>query len=193
MRALIYFPILHNEQDLGSLSQVVGERRTEKQQQQYIEAVSDFWTLIRRVILEYELDYKKVKVFQDGLPVCGKELDIIKEVAQSGSENHKILLELHQKGAQVQGTESPELLVKEYNLMKQMLTAEHPQEFYSTEAKVILNQRDEAIAQRIDTILADNEMGILFLGLAHNIAEKLPKDIVLIEPLGRPSFDENNN
>ena len=193
MRALIYFPILHNEQDLGSLSQVVGERLTEKQQQQYIEAVSDFWTLIRRVILEYELDYKKVKVFQDGLPVCGKELDIITEVAQSGSENHKILLELHQKGAQVQGTESPELLVKEYNLMKQMLTAEHPQEFYSTEAKVILNQRDEAIAQRIDTILADNEMGILFLGLAHNIAEKLPKDIVLIEPLGRPSFGENNN
>ena len=112
MRALIYFPILHNEQDLGSLSQVVGERRTEKQQQQYIEAVSDFWTLIRRVILEYELDYKKVKVFQDGLPVCGKELDIITEVAQSGSENHKILLELHQKGAQVQGTESPNCWLK---------------------------------------------------------------------------------
>jgi hypothetical protein len=33
-------------------------------------------------------------------------------------------------------------------------------------------------------------MGLHFLGLKHNIAAKLSKDIVLIEPLGKPPGQE---
>jgi hypothetical protein len=52
----------------------------------------------------------------------------------------------------------------------------------------LLDIRDEYIAQRIDQTLLDNEMGILFLGFMHNIETKLPSDILLIQPLGKPTF-----
>ena len=86
------------------------------------------------------------------------------------------------------GTESPELLVKERELMMQMLIPTELKETSLESAQVLLNQRDEYIAQRINQTLQDNEMGILFLGLMHNIEAKLPEDIFLIEPLGKPSI-----
>ena len=51
----------------------------------------------------------------------------------------------------------------------------------------MLYQRDEYIAQRINNTLQEEEMGILFLGIMHSIEDKLDKDIVLIQPLGKPT------
>ena len=135
-----------------------------------------------------ELDYSGLKLYQDGLPVCGKEKEIVAEVAELGSENHRLLQTLNKKGAVLMGTESPELLVKERELMMQMLIPTELKETSLESAQVLLNQRDEYIAQRINQTLQDNEMGILFLGLMHNIEAKLPEDIFLIEPLGKPSI-----
>jgi hypothetical protein len=193
MRALIYFPIIHSPQDLGSLSQVAGTLRTNEQENNYLDAVTHFWEMIATTIDELKLDYKALKLYQDGLPVCEKEKEIVAEVAESGSQNYRLLQSLSLKGAVLIGTESPKLLAKEYALITQLLNAVDSTEICSENAQTLLNQRDEYIAQRIDETLQDNEMGILFLGLLHNIETKLPKDILVIQPLGKPSIIKGHN
>ena len=127
------------------------------------------------------------------MPVCGEIKEIVAEVAESGSLNHRLLQTLNQKGGMLIGTESPELLAREYALMTQMLSAVDSTETCSEDAKTLLDLRDEYIAQRIDETLQNNEMGILFLGLMHNIEKKLPKDIVVIQPLGKPNIIKGCN
>jgi hypothetical protein len=45
----------------------------------------------------------------------------------------------------------------------------------------LLKKRDEYISKRIDMTLKDDEIGILFLGAYHNIKNRLPADIQIIE------------
>lgn len=193
MRALIYFPIIHSPKDLGSLSKLASDLKSNEQEKKYLEAVKHFWEIVATTIESLELDYSNLKLYQDGLPVCGKEKEIVAEVAESGSENHRLLQILNRKGAVLMGTESPELLVKEHELMMQMLKSVDSTETSLSAAQTLLNQRDEYIAQRIDETLQDNEMGILFLGLMHTIETRLAKDIFVIQPLGKPSFIKADN
>jgi pheromone shutdown protein TraB len=187
MRALIYFPIIHSPKDLGSLGKAATDLRSDTQENKYLDAVKQFWEVVAKTIDGLELDYNGLKLYQDGLPVCGKEQEIVAEVAKSGSENYRLLQTLNQKGAVIMGTESPELLVKERDLMVRMLNSTEFVETSLENAQTLLNQRDEYIAQRIAQTLQDNEMGMLFLGLMHDIEARLPEDIFLIEPLGKPS------
>ena len=57
-----------------------------------------------------------MRVYQDGLAVCGHEQKIVSELAGAGNRNHALLLKLQAQGATLMGTESPELLVEEYQL-----------------------------------------------------------------------------
>jgi len=186
MRALIYFPIIHSAKDLGSLGNAVNESKTDAQAQQYALAVEHFWAMIGTTIDSLDLKYTGLKLYQDGLPVCGKEKEIVHDVATSGSENYRLLEILQDKGATLMGTESAELLLQEHALMTQLLQSGERSESALATAQTLLNQRDDYIAQRINETLQDDEMAILFLGLMHNIEAKLPKDIVLIQPLGKP-------
>ncbi|MEY3788396.1 MAG: hypothetical protein RLZ75_2603 [Pseudomonadota bacterium] len=190
MRALIHFPIIHSPQDLGSFSDASRALRTPEQENHYLTAVNEFWDVVSTTIASFNLDYKTVKLYQDGLPVCGKESEIVAEVANSGSENFKLLQALNQQGATLMGTELADLLVNEHDLMLHTLKAEKSAIKNSTNlnGQDLLDIRDEYIAQRIDQTLFDNEMGILFLGFMHNIETKLPSDILLIQPLGKPAF-----
>ncbi len=185
MRALIYFPIIHSPEDLGTLDKAVSDLRTDKQTDNYLAAVEHFWVMIETTIEDFGLDYTSLKLYQDGLPVCGKEQEIVADVAESGSKNYKLLQTLMQKGAVLMGTESPELLVQEHALVTKLLQTGKSTESSLEAAQALLNKRDEYIAQRIDKTLQDNEMAMLFLGLMHKIETKLPKDIVLIQPLGK--------
>jgi hypothetical protein len=187
MRALIYFPIIHSAKDLATLDKAVNDLRTDEQVSKYIDATDHFWKMIETTIEGLELDCTHLKLYQDGLPVCGKEQEIVADVAESGSQNFKLLQKLHKKGAKLMGTESPELLVQEHALMMQLLQPGESKEGSLKTAQELLNQRDDFIVQRIDKTLQDNEMGILFLGLMHHIETKLPQDIVLIQPLGKPT------
>ena len=45
----------------------------------------------------------------------------------------------------------------------------------------LLKKRDEYISKKIDMTLKDDEIGILFLGAYHNIKNRLPADIQIIE------------
>ena len=186
MRTLIYFPIIHSAKDLGTLDKAVNDLRTEEQSNKYLDATDHFWNIIETTIEGLKLDCTHLKLYQDGLPVCGKEKEIVADVAESGSQNFRLLQKLHKKGAILMGTESPDLLAQEHALMMKLLQPGESKEASLKTAQELLNQRDDFIAQRINKTLKDNEMGILFLGLMHHIETKLPQDIVLIQPLGKP-------
>lgn len=187
MRALIHFPIIHSPQDLGTLSKSVNKSKTEEQIQQHHAAIEHFWTMIATIIESLEINYTGLKLYQDGLPVCGKEKEIVAEVAAAGSQNYTLLHSLHCKGAILMGTESAKLLLQEHTLMTALLQSGEKQSSSSETGQNLLSQRDNYIAQRINDTLHEGEMGILFLGFLHNIENKLSNDIVLIQPLGKPT------
>ena len=163
--------------------------------------IEDFWHGIRNKVFDLDLDYPYTRLYQDGLPVCGKEMDLVQELVKMGSKNHQILMELIQLGAKLEGTEDPKLLLEEYDYLKNAsadldkpevnpvrkdgaLTSPSMARLsngvkrrYQRLAKSILQKRDSYIAQRIDETLREGETGLLFIGITHRVNEKLPEDI----------------
>ena len=78
--------------------------------------VEKLWEEIESVLASLPVTSGSVRVYQDGLAVCGHEQKIVSELAGAGNRNHALLLKLQAQGATLMGTESPELLVEEYQL-----------------------------------------------------------------------------
>lgn len=157
--------------------------------QRKVAAVDRIWTQFERFIEDLRLPFATVRLYQDGLPVCGKEADIVKELAESDSRNHRLLLRLMERGATVMGTESPELLVEEYELDKKLLSGGNGPKFEGDPKRLseeLLARRNQFIAQRINSTLRSGETGILFLGMLHSLGNLLDDDIRVI-PV-RPTF-----
>ena len=57
--------------------------------------------MFRQQIEGLDLDRERVRLYQDGLPVSGHESDIVRDLAQAGSPNHQLLLDLMAKGVQL--------------------------------------------------------------------------------------------
>ena len=121
-----------------------------------------------------------MRVYQDGLPVCGHEQEIVSELAGAGNRNHRLLLKLQARGATLMGTESPELLVEEYQLATAAFASGAT---VRTEVRqkqlrdTLLEKRDRYIADRINGTLGAGESGILFMGMLHEVAKYLDPDI----------------
>jgi len=155
--------------------------------------IEDFWQGVREKVLGLKLDYQRTRLYQDGLPLCGKEIDIVHELLRMGSRNHQILMELIQLGAKIEGTEDPKLLLKEYTYLRDASANSENQQAkrrYQTMAKSLLQRRDSYIALRIDKTLDDGETGLLFIGISHRVDEKLPKDIQIEYVIYRLPFGE---
>lgn len=191
-RTLYYFPILHSRADLGGFEDRVTERAIEKmgpeQWEAQCRAIEQGWQEIVRVINELDLCYSRCRLYQDGLPICGKELKIVSDLAQSGSHNHELLLLLINRGATLMGTESLDLLLAEYELIKRYLTGDEAPDTNQIEARgrLLLQQRDRFIAQRINGTLEPGQTGLLFLGMLHSVSDALADDIAVRHPIVRP-------
>jgi hypothetical protein len=150
---------------------------------EHTNTVDGLWRGISRKIKDLRLDYPKLRIYQDGLPVCGKEREIVREVAGHGSRNYRLILELIKKGAKIEGTEDPKLLIEEYKFIKELTQIADPSEKkraikrYQKARDELLRKRDQFIAQRIDETLRDGDQGLLFVGLEHEIDRFLPKHI----------------
>jgi hypothetical protein len=124
-RRLLHVPIIHTQADMGALGEAfkraVINQLGERKWQLKADLVEQVWTAIEQALAGLNLRYELVRIYQDGLPVCGHELRIVNELARAGSRNHRLLLRMHQRGATLMGTESAELLVEEYQLAKQLL------------------------------------------------------------------------
>jgi hypothetical protein len=196
-RTLIYIPVIHTQEDMGDLGETLNMVALKEFGQESRGKMQDFtaklWKSIEQVIQNLNPAFQKVKLYQDGLPLCDREADIVRDLAHGGSRNHQLLLRLMEKGAVLMGTESPELLVREYRAVKQMVSAaEDDQDARETASRLetisrtILKERDRYIARRINTTLASGETGILFLGMLHNLEGMLDKDIHVSYPLYKP-------
>jgi hypothetical protein len=208
---------------MGSLNESIRSQFPSQQRwYRHRQKVDDLWTEITRQILNfheacpersegfsslpsvnpksgdlgYQLNYRQVRIYQDGLPVCGHELDIVRDLASRGSKNHQLVVLLVEKGATLEGTEDAALLLEEYNYIKaisqpnfltkkfdQKKTTETEEEIkrsleeYREKSRALLQKRDDFIAARIDSTLKDGEIGILFIGVMHEVEKKLPDDI----------------
>jgi len=192
LRKLIYIPIIHTLADMGALGESIRQatlrKLGEKGLKHKVNVINKMWTEIERAIEDLSLSYEKVRLYQDGLPVCGREVEIVTDLAKAGSRNHQLLLRLKERGATVVGTESSEFLIEEYQLIKQLLIEVEPFEMACFEArqkalsKSLLKKRDLYIAERINTTLCTGETGILFLGMLHSLENLLDKDIQVIYP-----------
>jgi len=118
--------------------------------------------------------------------VCGREVQIVTELAKAGGSNHQLLLRLMDRGATIMGTESLELLMEEYALVKRiwdipdLLKRSRVEASQKASFDSLLKRRDQFIARRINDTLNPGETGILFLGMLHSVGDKLGRDIRVI-------------
>lgn len=175
-RKLLIVPILHTKEDMGSL----GNHLTPADG--YTAMVSDFWREVEERVKQYINGITRVKVYQDGLPDTQEKL-VDKIINEVKSPNYELLRFLKEKGAKVFGTEDQELLKKEYKFITKILRAKEEikrnklKQAYENQTSELLVKRDTYIANRIDKTLDRGELGIIFIGAAHDIEEKLPVDI----------------
>jgi hypothetical protein len=195
-RELLYFPIVHSQADMGALNEsihkVTLQKLGERGWRRKVGLIDQFWIDIESALANLAVSYEKARVYQDGLPVCGQEIEIITDLAKNGSPNHRLLIKLMKRGATIMGTESSALLIEEYHLMKKVLESGNVRDAFHIEADqktagdALLTKRDRYIADRINQTLQQGETGILFLGMLHKIADRLPGDIHLSYPINRP-------
>jgi hypothetical protein len=175
-RKLLILPILHAKEDMGSLGNQLSIADG------YTTMASEFWQEVTQRVKQYINGFIKVKIYQDGLPDTQKGL-VEKILNEVQSPNYELLRFLKEKGAKVFGTEDQELLKKEYQFITLILREQDEikknklKQAYQNQANELLTKRDAYIANRIDKTLTSGELGILFIGAAHAVEEKLPVDI----------------
>lgn len=177
MARLIYVPVLHGSAEMGSAAEAYRAaflaRFGEEKWRERRRRMDAIWRAIEAAIARLGFEPETLKLYQDSLPVCGREDALVRELAQKGSRNHRLLLKLVEAGARLMGTESPALLSEEYRLMGSR-DAER--------AAALLDRRDRFIAERIATTLGEAESGLLFIGALHEVARFLPQTVA-VEPL----------
>ena len=151
--------------------------------------VEKMWEEIESAVAKLPVSPGTVRLYQDGLAVCGHEREIVSELAEQGSRNNALLVKLQARGAILMGTESPELLVEEYQLATAAFAsgAHVRGEIRQKQLRdALLETRDRYIAERINGTLGAGESGILFVGMLHQVAKHLAADIHVVYPLGPP-------
>ncbi|AOJ71125.1 MULTISPECIES: hypothetical protein [Burkholderia] len=195
-RTLIYIPILHTGIDMGQAAPLLADAaQTTLGANAWRRRALDIehmWDGIEAAIPRLGLDLKSLHIYQDGLPVCGHELEIVDDLAKAGSRNHRLLQTLSREGATIVGTEAPELLVEEYELAWRLLNAASADgqrtDVENRLASDMLQRRDRFIAHRIDETLPAGGTGMLFVGALHRVAPLLPPDLAVSYPLGSPAI-----
>jgi len=185
MRTLIVIPIIHTEQDMGSLLERIKQeyvtRYGHEKWTEHLKSIDEVWSGIRRMIAALELPYASVRLYQDGLPLCGKEADIVKDVAARGGRNHQLLIELMEQGARLMGTEDPDLLLQEYQFHQDALGGgeQGHENQREDQSRKLLSKRDRFMAGRVNATLSAGEIGLLFVGMAHSVEPLLDADILV--------------
>jgi hypothetical protein len=198
-RKLVYIPIIHTLADMGTLGAAVRGMKLSALGRQGLSqnaaVVDKMWARIESVVAKLPVAPGSLRVYQDGLPVCRHEQEIVSELASAGNRNHGLLLKLQARGATLMGTESPELLVEEYQLAAAAFAAGATPRTQVRQKQLhdtLLEKRDRFIAARINGTLGAGESGILFMGMLHQVARYLDSDIDVICPLGPPRMGKRS-
>ena len=181
LKKLVYVPILHP--------------RPQAAPQKGPSAIDEMWEGIAAKITELALPWEKTRIYQDGLPVCGDELKVVEKLAASGSRNHQLLLKLVARGAQLAGTESMELLLREHDLLNALLLKKSGTEQaagmaqYQAKSRELLKVRDGFIFHRIKSaLLQEDSVPLVFMGVMHCLDKLLQKDFLISHVIYRLPF-----
>jgi hypothetical protein len=179
-RTLILIPIIHTAEDLGSFHikpKTIAQRVEFERKQNLIKKV---WHETENNLLSWRNSFEDVFIYQDGLPICGRELEIVQEVAATGSLNYQLILKLIEQGAEIIGTESPELLKSEYEVQSEFMKNPKNKSLLDKLRRLLI-RRDRFIADRISETLLSDKLGILFIGMMHQVEIQLPEDIKVVK------------
>jgi len=177
-RKLIYIPVIHSGSDMGSIADGINKKGTSElgreAWQAHIKTVEQYWDLIADYCERPELDKGALKIYQDSMVTDGEIASkIIEDNLKMGSRNYRIISKLISKGAEIVKTEDFSLVKKEQKLFKLLII--------KYKRKTLMKKRDAFITASIDETLLPGETGLLFLGAYHNILNKLPADIEVIQ------------
>lgn len=189
-RYLFYVPVLHTQREARSIAFSVSGKFSEVQWHERPaepeKTIQEMWNGISKKILELKLSSPSVRIYQDALPVCGIESEIVIKLAHKGSPNHQLIQELMKKGAHLEGTEDPELLIEENDYLMQLF-ADHSSihtnfslKKYHDKSMQLLAKRDAFIADRIISTTKPGEIPLVFMGVKHQL-EKLLKSHFVIQ------------
>ncbi len=198
IRRLIYVPILHAKEDSEHTASIVPKNNNNDMKRgkndKGLSAVDEMWEGIAAKIGGLNLPWKQTRIYQDGVPVCGNELELARRLADSGSPNFLFILDLIKMGATLEGTESMDLLISEYDLLNELLMKnsakdrEVTNEEYQTKSKELLTLRDQFILNRINGTLQNGELPIVFMGVMHRLDKMLEKDFLVSYVIYRLPF-----
>lgn len=94
-----------------------------------------------------------------------------------------LLAEIADLGATIEGTESPELLLRELEMIKAASERLGRDPRTEQRARGLLEQRDRFIGERIGTTLRAGGRGVLLIGVAHKVDPFLPPDVSVYRPV----------
>ena len=191
IRSLIYVPVLHTQKEAGEIlislkrDEAVPSSDTSLAEQE--KSVKEMWDGIHEKIQNANISCSTMRIYQDAMPVCGREKEIAEKLAQKSSRNHQLILELVRKGASLEGTEDPELLIEEYDNLSQLISKafvsmqsyrDSLNEYKEKGAKLMM-QRDAFIAARIKSTLKEGETPLVFMGVRHELEKLLRGSFVI--------------
>lgn len=178
MRRLFYIPIIHEEVDLGGggshVAQDSATRAGDQRWTLHQKTLEGFWSEVERYVRKF--DPRKIRVYQDGLAADGAlGRRIAEEASRRGSRNYQIILALLDRGADLQATEDPELLLLE----GARLQGRRDATVSAVSPRQLLERRDTYIARKINSTLREGEQGVLFIGAGHAVMPALAEDIAV--------------
>lgn len=187
MKTLIIVKIVHAASDQGSFGKNIVNARTRRlgrvRSARMEQGTLMQWGKIIRKVRKALSDPRGVFVYQDSLCVELKEeiIRALKAREDFESPNDRLLKELMESGAMIEGTEKLELVGEFIGIFKEVASAATPSEQNRVLARhepriaELLKARDEFIAKRINSTLPEGGKGILFIGGAHRVEEELGK------------------
>jgi hypothetical protein len=181
--SLIYVPILHAQDDAGSRTSLLTRNDRNEIVRRKIDqgpsAVDEMWEGIAAKVEGLSLPWDRVRIYQDGLPVCGNELEVVTRLAANGCRSSNYILKFIRNGAAIEGTEDMELLIKEYDLLNQLLMKrsgvgqQEANTLYQASSRSLLVVRDQFIFNRIVGTLQPGELPLVFMGVMHRLDKML--------------------
>ncbi len=175
MKQLYIVPIIHAEIELGSQAEKLKKQYIKKfglaAWKQHKAAIADFWSKVKNNLKRIDVDYNNLLIYQDGFPIGMDAKEMIDSMLKLGSPNYKIIANLMNNGAELIGTESPELLKKEVDHLKSKKTITLEM------SNALLQLRDQFIADQIKNTLQSGQTGILFIGAKHKVHDYVKSDI----------------
>ncbi len=189
IRKLVYVPILQaREESEQKASMLLGNGKNDinlGESNKELSAVGKMWEGIATKIGELNLPYKEVRIYQDGLPVCGNELELVTRLAEIGNPNFLYILDSIQKKAKLEGTENLDLLIQEYDLLNKLLLKNSEIDRkekvteYQAKSRELLTLRDEFIFKRITNTLQKGELPVVFMGAMHRLDKLLETNFMV--------------